>query len=109
MKKHTWMIMAVALALTASVVAAKSWMHSPDKVTASETTVTGYSQITMSNGTANSGVLVTNRAAREGTPDSQKASPKAKRPWTVMVVRGDQVETVTYSDSEFTVPIEKVR
>jgi len=101
MSKHTWKAVTIALTLTATVVIAKSLISTPEEVAAvpgTQDQVTTELQIEQPHAQATplpvKSAPVISKSERKPLPEKKRIS----RSWTVAVVRGDQIEFITYQD-----------
>ncbi len=122
MKSSTWIVVVLALAVTASMVVAKSFMALPNRADASAQ-MAGALTPTMLQ-TEQARALPAGRAVAQVAPartalatpptpslvtqapiiDSPTAAQKAPRGWSVLVVRGDDEEHITYQSADAQTP-----
>ncbi len=122
MKSSTWIVVVLALAVTASMVVAKSFIASPTRADASAHVAAALTPSMLQ--TQQARPLPAGRAVAQVAPartalttpptpslvtqapiiDSPPGAQKAPRGWSVLVVRGDDEEHITYQSADAQTP-----
>ena len=122
MKSSTWMVIVLALAVTASMVVAKSFIASPNQAdasaqmaAASTSTMLGAEQGSPSPASRAVAQIAPSRTGATIPPspalvnqapiiDPSKGTQQAAGGWSVLVVRGEDEENITYQSADAQVP-----
>ncbi len=97
MKKNTWLIVAIALAVTGSIVVAKSVITTIGKANAGEKNVMRWTNPAPDVAVQTEvGHVVAQPAPADDDEQSIEQDAGSDSPWRVMVVRGGSVEKIAY-------------
>ena len=120
MKSSTWIVVVLALAVTASMVVAKSFIASPKQADASAQMAAASTMLRAEQGSPSpaSRAVAQIAPSRTGATippspalvnqapiiDPSKGTQQAAGGWSVLVVRGEDEENITYQSADAQVP-----